>query len=1159
MKKEEVNILKQKIHEANEAYMKGNPIIDDPTYDSLVEQLVDIEGEEARPYSRTKQSDSINDIVGTISNKTWFKCYYDSGGYNGQMISSDFEFMSDENIIKPYVSTSGHEYCLFRKTESLSLLLPIEYIYERFVNNRDIDLLNMNIVYKDNEYEINYDEIWKPLEIDIVKSNRYEISNKGRIRKIDGVPISIYNLIHNKYKGVTLEIDMDVSDRKKKYGTFLVHRLVASVFIKNPYPYMYKNINHINNIGYINNVWNLEWCDQQMNSQHASQLGLFKTERNIIHNFDVGLVDYIRDLLLENGCSTLKVYEIIHDKYPTITRGQIHGIKMNNLYKYSAKYSQEDLDRIAKTKVVVNALPTEILDLIRDLLLREDLKASPSKVCAEINRIQDIEIGIGVVKGVKSSNKAYYRSDRYDLLEFKRKMDETLIDGEGSAKKMSAISTEKLDLIRLLLLLKPLKGSPRMVYDIIDHVTHPDITESIVKHCAYDSNSFGAYNRSNKFDLEKFDYELKHHIFQDVTKEILDMFTDSYSNGCSDITDPGFDILMESYVEANGEESRPFLRAKQSDSINYIMGTLEKKYGITTPMRKGQQIYSHHFVKKYSLDLKRIVAQYKFDGCSVGFDFETERFFTRGNFDDGESMDVTPLFESKLPQMYELNRRYYGELKSAKFEFIMPYDTYNELYRDTYKRPRDAAAAALHVVSDPERMEQNIETCRLCTLIPLRAYDNRNNIHICGECIAFAGKANDYTRLSNLVDGLGDKSFRTSLNRTFNYIDKSDMYECDGVVVSVVTDSSNNEFLYDFDECDDTDYIFDEYECAIKILNLVKPTKLLNIKFSYGKTGRITPVAILEPISFDGVTVDHVTLSNLSRIQEDQLKTNDTVEIMYNIVPYMVRSFHDGDEPIQIPTTCPLCGYPLDISEGYKTAFCINKNCVGRNLGTITRYIEAVGIFNFGEATVSRLMEEHLISNIPDIYRLKESDISPLDRFGDKSAENLIKNINASKQHLTFPRFLSGFQFRYVSQKTWMDVCTELNLTPSLLMDSSAIQLAELITKSNIRNVGAATKRFLIEGFTDNLDIIKETMQYIPSFEPFKTISDYKGIITMTGTHDKSFIKDVTDAGYIVRDWSNKTDILVIPDESYTSNKVTAALKRAIPIYTLPQARNKLL
>ena len=300
-------------------------------------------------------------------------------------------------------------------------------------------------------------------------------------------------------------------------------------------------------------------------------------------------------------------------------------------------------------------------------------------------------------------------------------------------------------------------------------------------------------------------------------------------------------------------------------------------------------------------------------------------------------------------------------------------------------------------------------------------------------------------------------------------------------------------------------------------------------------------------------------LSNLSRIQEDQLKENDTVEIMYNIVPYFVRSFHDGDGPIQIPTTCPICGYPLDISDGYKTAFCINKNCVGRNLGTITRYIEAVGIFNFGEATVSRLMEEHLISNIPDIYRLKESDISPLDRFGDKSAENLIKNINASKQHLTFPRFLSGFQFRYVSQKTWMDVCTELNLTPEYLMDASVMQLAELIAKSKIRNVGAATKRFLIEGFTDNLDIIKETMKYIPSFEPFKTISDYKGIITMTGTHDKSFIKDVTDAGYVVRDWSNKTDILVIPDESFTSNKVTNALKRAIPIYTLSQARLKLL
>lgn len=628
------------------------------------------------------------------------------------------------------------------------------------------------------------------------------------------------------------------------------------------------------------------------------------------------------------------------------------------------------------------------------------------------------------------------------------------------------------------------------------------------------------------------------------------------------LTDPQYDSLVEQLVDLEGEEARPYSRTKQSDNINEIVGTITKVFGVTAPFVKDKKYYVHDFVQKHNLNRDMLIAlQYKLDGCSVAFDYETERFFTRGDYANGESSDVTELFEKALPQMYELNKRYNNELKSAKFEFICSREVYNLYFKDDYKRPRDAAAAHLKVVSDPDKMANNIKVCNeLMDLIPLRVISKSNHTYICEDVIADIISCMDYTRIEEFIDRLGQNEFCMVKRpfRTTGFTDSTMFnYECDGVVATTINDTKSvGEWYNDYP----TEGIEDSgYECAIKILQLLKTTKLKYIKFSYGKTGRITPVAILEPIQFDTVTVDHVTLSNLSRIQEDQLKENDTVEIMYNIVPYFVRSFHDGDEPIQIPTTCPICGYPLDISDGYKTAFCINKNCVGRNLGTITRYIEAVGIFNFGEATVSRLMEEHLISNIPDIYRLKESDISPLDRFGDKSAENLIKNINASKQHLTFPRFLSGFQFRYVSQKTWMDICTELNLTPEYLMDASVIQLAELIAKSNIRNVGAATKRYLIEGFTDNLDIIKETMQYIPSFEPFKTISDYKGIITMTGTHDKSFIKDVTDAGYVVRDWSNKTDILVIPDESFTSNKVTAALKRAIPIYTLPQARLKLL
>lgn len=660
-------------------------------------------------------------------------------------------------------------------------------------------------------------------------------------------------------------------------------------------------------------------------------------------------------------------------------------------------------------------------------------------------------------------------------------------------------------------------------------------------------------------------HDMKKEEIDEIRKKIHEA-NEKYMQGVdTGLSDPEYDSLVEQLVDIEGEEARPYSRTKQTDNINDIVGTITKVFGVTAPFVKDKKYYVHDFIQKHKLTPETLIAiQYKLDGCSVAFDYETERFFTRGDYMNGESSDVTPLFERALPQMYELNKRYDNELRSAKFEFICSREVYNAYFSKEYKRPRDVAAAHLKVVSDTDKMETNIKVCNeLCDLIPLRVITKSNRTYVVEDVVGDIIPATDYTRIESFIDILGKNEFCMS-KYPYNTTGFNDTtifnYECDGVVVTTIANKDDAHMSFYDDFATGTVSIQDAgLECAIKILQLLKTTKLNSIKFSYGKTGRITPVAILEPVSFDGVTVDHVTLSNLSRIYEDHLCINDTVEIMYNIIPYFVRSFHDGDEPIELPTTCPLCGYPLDISEGYKTAYCINKSCVGKNLGSIVRYAESIGIFGLKDSTISKLMEAHLVSTIPDLYRLTAADISALDTFGDKSAQNIIDNINASKQHLTFPRFLSGFQFRYVSQKTWMDVCSELNLTPEHLMDASIIQLAEIIAKSKIRNVGAATKRFLIEGFTDNLDIIKETMQYIPSFEPFKTISDYKGIITMTGTHDKAFIKDVTDAGYVVRDWSNQTDILVIPDESYTSNKVTNALKRAIPIYTLQQARNKLL
>ena len=202
-----------------------------------------------------------------------------------------------------------------------------------------------------------------------------------------------------------------------------------------------------------------------------------------------------------------------------------------------------------------------------------------------------------------------------------------------------------------------------------------------------------------------------------VTKEELERYQIAYSQGKPLISDEEYDALLEEYLKENGEENRPFLRAQQSDDVNDIVGTLTKAYGVTEPWREGQMFYAK-WQKRISPDAK-IILQPKFDGCSIACDLVTGRWYTRGDYDNGESVDVTELFEDRLTHY----RTYVGNTFTAiKFEAIMAKEVYDKLnLKASYKRPRDAVSGAI--------TSRDIEMCKYITLVPLRIYgDNHQYI-----------------------------------------------------------------------------------------------------------------------------------------------------------------------------------------------------------------------------------------------------------------------------------------------------------------------------------------------------------------------------------------------------------------------------------------------
>ena len=168
-----------------------------------------------------------------------------------------------------------------------------------------------------------------------------------------------------------------------------------------------------------------------------------------------------------------------------------------------------------------------------------------------------------------------------------------------------------------------------------------------------------------------------------ITKEQLDEYIAKYNRGeDTGLSDEEYDNLLEEYLKKNGEDKRPFLRTQQTDDVNDAVGTLGKVYGVTKPMRPGQKTYVEWVNTKKINPKAKIIIQPKFDGCSVAYDCNSRRFFTRGDYDNGESVDVTELFIDYFDKNYDI------EITAVKFEAIMAHEIFKDLgLNNRYKRP----------------------------------------------------------------------------------------------------------------------------------------------------------------------------------------------------------------------------------------------------------------------------------------------------------------------------------------------------------------------------------------------------------------------------------------------------------------------------------------
>src|SRR5215469_4295091 len=193
-----------------------------------------------------------------------------------------------------------------------------------------------------------------------------------------------------------------------------------------------------------------------------------------------------------------------------------------------------------------------------------------------------------------------------------------------------------------------------------------------------------------------------------------------------------------------------------------------------------------------------------------------------------------------------------------------------------------------------------------------------------------------------------------------------------------------------------------------------------------GRTGKLTPVAVLSPVSIGGTTVSRATLHNMDEIERLGVRIGDWVEVERggDVIPKVTRVVEDkdhprGDQHFQMPETCPVCGTHIVRTEGEVDYRCVNANCPAKLRETILHFASrhVMNIEGMGDALVNQLTDRGMVKNVADIYKLTRKDLLDLERMGEKSAQNVLDEIEASKR-LPLERVIFGLGIRFVGERT---------------------------------------------------------------------------------------------------------------------------------------------
>ncbi|MDQ3236251.1 MAG: NAD-dependent DNA ligase LigA [Actinomycetota bacterium] len=508
----------------------------------------------------------------------------------------------------------------------------------------------------------------------------------------------------------------------------------------------------------------------------------------------------------------------------------------------------------------------------------------------------------------------------------------------------------------------------------------------------------------------------------------------------------------------------------------------------------------------------RYVTELKIDGLAISLRYENGRFVrgaTRGNGTTGEDVTENLRTIRSIPEKLDGDPPEVLEPRGEVYIGLEEFEKLNQRQeaegKPTYANPRNLAAGSIRQL-DPKNTASRPLTVFLYGVG--EGYGEYESHSASLAALKSHGlRVNPY-QVHDSIGSVVEECERWAEKRT------SVGYQIDGVVVKVDS-RRQQEMLGSVQKAP-------RWAIAYKFEPLAGRTRLKDIFVHVGRTGALTPQAALEPVNIGGVTISRATLHNEDYIKEKGILIGDAVmvERAGDVIPQVVRAVSEertGDEyAFEMPTKCPVCGEPVSRPEGEAVTRCVNIRCPAQALEHIIHWASksAMDVDGFGEKISTRFFELGLIKDVADIYGLEAEQLVPLEGFGEKSAENLIRSIERSKEQ-PLPRVLYALGIRHVGAVT-AELIAEHFGGEDLLRGVESEKLTE------IDGIGGVVARAVAEYFSleDNQNLVERLMEIGLDFERVSAgpaegpLAGKRVVVTGTLSRPRSyFVERIEDAG----------------------------------------------